>query len=115
MPLENDNLQDWEKELLAEHRWGRLKKWLPEGEGDDAAVAREHEMLTNLWEKVQPLRESSKDVLKSILNLEICNWNLEESIMDLCRAIGTKTSPELNIVTARQLLMIVGEQCGLTG
>ncbi len=95
MGLEN-NLQDWEKELLAEHRWGRLKKWLPERECDDA-VSREHERLRSLWKKVQPLHESSKDTLKSILDLEICNWNLEESIMDLCRAIGARTLPDSNI------------------
>ena len=95
----NDVLQDWEKELFAPHRWGRLKEWFPERERecDDGRILREHKTLKTLWKKVQPLRESAKDILKSIVNLEICNWNLEKSIMELCRAIGTETSPELNI------------------
>lgn len=94
---EDKTLQDWEKELLAEHRWGRLKKWSPEHEFDDERISHEHAKLKELWEKARPLSEPCKDILQSIINLEICNWNLEESIMSLCKAIGIKTSPTLKI------------------
>ncbi len=96
MTSSKENLQDWEKELLAGHRWGRLKKWVPEHGWDDD-IANEHITLKTLWERAKPLCEPCKDILTSILNLEICNWNLEESILDLCKSIGVKASPTLNI------------------
>ena len=90
---------DWEQELLADHRWGRLKKWVPEGHGpvDDKRISNEHTRLKKLWERAQPLTKPAEDILRSIVALEICNWNLEESIMSLCEAIGTKTAPRLKI------------------
>lgn len=91
---EDEPLQEWEKELLAEHRWGRLKKWTDYALIDDE-ISKEHAKLKKLWKKAQ-LSEPCKDILQSIINLEICNWYLEDSIMSLCKAIGSKVSP-LNI------------------
>lgn len=104
MTSNKENLKDWEKELLAGHRWGRLKKWIPEHSWDDD-ITNEHIILKNLWEKAKPLNKPCKDILTAILNLEICNWNLEESILDLCKAIGIKAAPTLNI----------GHSCSITG
>jgi hypothetical protein len=96
---ENEELQDWERELLANHRWGRLRKWLPERDATvgDERMGDEHARLRLLWEKAQPLPQSSETIIRSIVALEICNWNLEASIMSLCKAIGSKTSPQLKI------------------
>jgi len=96
---ENAERLDWEQELLAHHRWGRLRKWLPESYGpvDEKRISNEHTRLKKLWEKAQPITKPAEDILRSIIALEICNWNLEESIMSLCKAIGTKTTPRLRI------------------
>lgn len=97
---ENGERLDWEQELLADHRWGRLRKWFPESYGtvDDKRIFNEHVRLKKLWERVQqPVTKPAEDILRSIIALEICNWNLEESIMSLCEAMGTKTSPQLKI------------------
>jgi len=90
---------DWERELLADHRLGRLKKWFPESYGpvEDKKIFNERTRLKKLWERAQPLTKQAEYILRSIIDLEICNWNLEESIMSLCKAIGTKTSPRLKI------------------
>lgn len=92
-------LNEWERELLAEHRWGRPRKWFPEHPEwwDDKRLSYEHTHLKELWDKVQPLSQQNKDILNAILILEICNWNLEESILDLCKAIGKKQAPQLRI------------------
>lgn len=92
-------LRDWERELLANHRWGRLRKWFPERDEpvDSERISNEHARLRKLWEKAQPLTQPCEDILRSIIALEICNWNLEESIMSLCKAIGAKASPQLKI------------------
>jgi hypothetical protein len=91
--------QDWEKEILANHRWGRLRMWFPGDHEffDDRTVSSELANLKNLWNKAQPLDNSGKDILKSIIALEICNWNLENSILSICKAIGEKKSPTLSI------------------
>ncbi len=94
-----EEIQDWERELLANHRWGRFKKWFP-GEQislDSKTASKEHAHLKNLWNKAQPLDQSCKDTLNSIIALEICNWNFENSIMNLCSAIGRKEKPTLAI------------------
>ena len=95
---EEDN-KDWEKEFLANHRWGRLKIWFPEDHNnlDDKTVSSELAHLKNLWEKAQPIKQSAKDIIESIIALEICNWNLENSIISICEAIGEKKSPMLPI------------------
>ncbi len=95
----DEELQEWERELLANHRWGRLRKWLPERDASvyDERISGEHARLRSLWEKAQPLTQPCQDILRSTIALEICNWNLEESIMSLCKAIGSKTSPDLRI------------------
>jgi len=95
----NNELHEWERELLAVHRWGRIRKWFPEHIDwwEDERIAHEHAHLNNLWEKAQPLDKQSEDILRAIMALEICNWNLEESILALCRAIGSKEAPHLRI------------------
>jgi hypothetical protein len=70
----------WENEILANHRWGQ--------HGDKALD--ELGRLTKLWEMAQPLDPSCSEVITQILSLEICNWDLEESILVLCGAIGGK-------------------------
>ncbi len=94
-----EDIQDWEREFLANHRWGRLKLWFPENHIslDSEMVSSELAHLKSLWNKVQPLDKSGKDILKSIIALEICNWNLENSILSICRAIGENKSPTLAI------------------
>ena len=97
---ENDGeLQDWEKELFADHRWGRIKIWFPEDHVsfESERVSNEHIILRNLWNKAQPLDQAGKDILKSIIDLEICNWNLENSIMSICKAIGENKAPKIPI------------------
>lgn len=84
----------WEEEVLAGHRWGRLFQWF---KIKDDRAAEEHARLKKLWESAQPLDESSKGVVEQILSLEICNWNLEESILALCNAIGAKERAKLRI------------------
>lgn len=77
----------WEEELLAGHRWGRLFQWFKE---ESDKPAEEHISLKKLWDKAQPIEESSRGVMEQIIALEICNWNLEDSILALCEAIGAK-------------------------
>jgi len=92
-------LHEWERELRANYRWRRLKTWFPDRDAivDEEALEREHARLRGLWEKAQPLPPSGGALLHAIRALEICNWQLEESIMRLCRAIGSKTAPPLTI------------------
>lgn len=86
----------WEAEIVAGHRWGQ-RPWLPpdpsQGERASAELAR----LRKLWEAAKPWKESPKEVIRQILALEICNWNLEESVLALCQAIGAKTPANLGI------------------
>jgi hypothetical protein len=70
----------WEEEVLARHRWGR--------HGERAG--REHARLAELWRRAEPLDTDAEAVLAQVIALEICNWDLEESIVALCEAIGAK-------------------------
>jgi len=91
--------QDWEREFFADHRWGRFKMWFPEDHIslDSEMVSKEYKYIKDLWNKAQPLNQANKDILKSIMNLEICNWNLENSIINICKAIGKKKAPTIPI------------------
>lgn len=82
-----EEMTAWEKELLADHRWGRRAE----------IAAAEHERLKKLWEKAQPLEESCNEIAKQIVALEICNWHLEKDVPGLCRAIGAKQPVERRI------------------
>jgi hypothetical protein len=73
-------LEMWEQEILAGHRWGR--------QGDEAA-ARELARLRARWARIQPVGETVRQIVDQIAMLEICNWDLEESILALCAAIGS--------------------------
>lgn len=72
-----------------------MRKWFPEHSDwwEEERIAHEHAHLKMLWEKARPLDKQSEDILRATLALEICNWNLEESILALCRAIGKKKAP----------------------
>ena len=72
--------EPWEEEIFYPHRWGR--------HGDKAAE--EHSRLKPIWEEAQPMEQRVKDVIAKIIDLEICNWDLEGGILKLCRAIGSK-------------------------
>ncbi len=84
----------WEEELFAANRWGRLQQWF-KIKSDRAKV--EYERLKELRDDALPLDESSKKIVEQIIALEICNWKLERSILDLCEAIGTKKPTETGI------------------
>ncbi len=77
-------LQCWERELLAHHRWG------------DYPEQREieHERLKALWRPIHPVCERTQRLIESITALELCNWRLLESIGELCACIGAKRLPE---------------------
>lgn len=87
-------LELWEKELLAGHRWGRMAIWFDIN--DDRGV-NEHTRLKELWQAAQPISESSTKIIEQIIGLEICNWRLEDSILALCQAIGTKKPVDTGI------------------
>lgn len=77
----------WEREVLARHRWGR-----------HGGLAREElARLRKLREAAGPLGRRCEAVIEQIAALEICNWNLEESVLALCKAIGAKEPAELGI------------------
>lgn len=86
--------EPWEKELLAIHRWGRFKFWFGK---DDNRGEQELAKLKKLWKEAQPLSNPCKTVIEQIQALEICNWNLEQSILALCDAIGEKEPSKLQI------------------
>ncbi|MFX0138290.1 MAG: hypothetical protein ACFFDN_31910, partial [Candidatus Hodarchaeota archaeon] len=64
---------------------------------DNETISKELSHLKTLWNKIQPLDQTIEDILKSIIALEICNWNLENSIISICKAIGEKKSPTIPI------------------
>ncbi len=68
----------WEDEVLEGHRWGC--------HGQHAAE--EHERLIALWQDAKPLDDDARELILQILCLEICNWRLEDSVLELCHAIG---------------------------
>jgi len=77
----------WEDEVFYGHRWG------PHGE----KAHEEHARLKKLWDAAQPFPAECRNALDDIIALEICNWNLEESILELCSAIGGKRPPAFPI------------------
>lgn len=85
--------EDWEREALATHRWGR--------HGDRAL--KQHARLQKLWETAQPLDESCRTILADIVALEICNWNMEESILALCAVIGGEDPTTLPVGHSRSM------------
>ncbi len=86
--------EPWQKELLAMHRWGRFTFWFDK---EDPRGRQELAWLTKLWDSCRPLDEPASKLLDQIVALEICNWRLEESILDLCAAIGRKRPSDQRI------------------
>lgn len=84
----------WEDELFAMYRWGRIAFWF---KTTDDTAQKEHARLKQLWNQAQPVSKPIKRLIDQIRSLEICNWNLEESIMELCRAIGRKSPTPVTI------------------
>ena len=87
MTTETATRETWEEEILARHRWGQ--------HGDKAKL--EHSRLKQIWESIQPVDDATREIAKQIVALEICNWNLEEGILALCTAIGSKRPTDLPI------------------
>ncbi len=77
----------WEREVLARHRWGR----------HGGAAKEELARLRKLRDAAGPLGRSYEKIVEQIVALEICNWNVEESIVALCGAIGAREPAELAI------------------
>jgi len=75
--------EKWQAEVRAGHRWGQ--EW---SELFTEGLPREIEELQALWQAAAPLDESDSAILDQILALEICNWRLTDSILDLTAAIG---------------------------
>lgn len=84
----------WEEEILANHRWGRLPSWF---NTHKSAAKKEHVRLKKLWKRAQPLDVQSHQIIEQIIGLEICNWRLEESIITLCKAIGSNKPTKVGI------------------
>lgn len=80
--------EPWEKEIFVHHRWGR--------HGKDLA-GEQHAQIKIPWEAAQPLDERSKEVVMRIIDLEVCNWDLESNILKLCQAIGKKDAAGLKV------------------
>lgn len=80
--------ETWEGEIFIKHRWGMFK---------DGKACEEHSRLKILWDKAQPADKASKEIINQIVSLEICNWNLEASILSICEAIGNKKPSALPI------------------
>ena len=74
-------LESWEKEVLAGHRWGQ--------HGKDRAEA-ELARLKELREAAGPMDDNLRKLIAQIIGPEICNWRLEEMTRVLCDAIGEK-------------------------
>ena len=53
--------------------------------------------LKPLWDAIQPVDDNTQQIIDQIVGLEICNWNLEESILAVCRAIGSHQPTDLGI------------------
>ncbi len=78
--IELNRQEKWEREVFARHRWGRFSN----------KVHEEHAHLKRLWKLAQACDEACQGIIDQIISLEICNWRLEESILELCAAIGAK-------------------------
>jgi len=85
--------ETWEDEILARHRWGQ--------HGDKAES--ECSRLKQVWESIQPVDGATREIVKQIVALEICNWNMEESILALCTAIGSRCPTDLPIGHMRSI------------
>ena len=81
MPVEP---MQWEQKVLASYRWGRYS---------EATARDELARLRPLYDAVAPLNDTHAQILGHVLALEVCNWRLEGSIIDLCGAIGTAQVP----------------------
>jgi hypothetical protein len=88
MKMTEQEKPPWEKEIFVRHRWGQ--------HGEEKA-AEEHARLKTLWDAAQPLEKGADEILKQIASLEICNWDLENSIKKLCEAIGKNDASGLRI------------------
>jgi len=73
--------EGWEEEVLVAHRWGR--------HGGERAEA-ERMRLRALRDRVAPWEEAYDRLVEQVRALEICNWDLEESFVALCEAVGAK-------------------------
>jgi hypothetical protein len=76
--METPARERWEDEIFAGHRWAALS---------DEEAAEEYARLKPMWEKTVPIDEAGKELIEQIVALEVCNWNLERSILALCEAI----------------------------
>ena len=83
----NGNLSAWEQEVLVRHRWGQ--------HGEEAYS--ELERLRELWKAAKPMDADCEAIIDQIIALEICNWNLEESILAICEGIGNGKAVDLAI------------------
>lgn len=77
----------WEREVLARHRWGR--------HGD--AAREELARLRELHRAAGPLDAKCEKVVEQVVALEICNWNLEGSVLALCGAVGAGEPSEIPV------------------
>jgi hypothetical protein len=75
------SLEAWENEVIDPHRWGR---WGKNKEGAEKELVR----LKELWNAIPAESQPNRNLINQIVSLEICNWNLEKSILTLCEAIG---------------------------
>lgn len=81
-------LEAWEQEVLAAHRWGQH---------GDGPAREERSRFKELWAAAQPMSENAKAVADQVVSLEICNWNLESSISSSCEAIGRNEPTQLSV------------------
>lgn len=77
--MSGEILAEWEREVLAGHRWRRV--------GEQAAKA-ELARLQALCDKAGALDASLQEVLAQVIGPEICNWALFEAISRVCSVIG---------------------------
>ena len=80
--------ETWEQEVAAGHRWG---------EHGDETAQQELARLRELWDAAQPVDGNVRKIIDQIVALEICNWNLEDSILCLCTEIGANEPAQLRI------------------
>jgi hypothetical protein len=70
--------EGWEEELNHKTRV----------EGFGGRVDQVHTRLRSLWEAAQPMTEVGIRIIGYIRSIRECNWRLEQSVWDLCKAIG---------------------------
>jgi hypothetical protein len=103
----------WHNEVCEGHRWGQ--EW---SELFTLGLPRELEELETLWKAAEPLSEADTEILKQILSLEICNWRLTDSIIELTEAIGKHTPSTTpighrNSVTPDRWAVVLAHQLSL--